>query len=229
MVSIVEYIYLIFRILIVFCGIMLIIRVLGKREVGQLSIFDLVVLLLIADLGSIGIDDENKFYVSLIGLAVLLILQKIFSFLTIKFSSLRSLFEGDPTIIVQNGKINLKAMKKEMYSVDDLITQIREKKIMDLSEVSLAVLETNGTLSVFRKAKYSKIRLPIILSGKICNENLDYFNMTKDEIITFINSKKIDIENIIYASYDNDFVYFYEKNNNKTLLTLKKLDWKRQN
>lgn len=224
-----EYIFLILRVLLIFMSIMIIIRILGKREVGELSIFDLVVLLLIADLGSIGIDEPSKLGISIISLVLLLLLQKFFSLLLIKVSKLRTLFDGDPTIIIQNGFINMRAMKKEMYSIDDLITQIREKKIMDLSEISLAILETNGTLSVFRKEKYQDTRLPIVLSGKICKENLEFFGLEEENINKFFQKHRLRLKNIIYASYDKKDVFYYENSTNRELLGLKTLSWKRQN
>ncbi len=223
-----EYFYLILRVLFVFLLTMLIIRILGKREIGELSIFDLVVLLMIADLGSIGIDEAEKFLLSILCLLILLILQKLFSYLTIKFSKLRNVLEGKPRIIIYNGLIDLNAMRKEKYTIDDLLTQIRDKKIMDVSEVRLAVLETNGTLSVFRKEKYSKARLPIILSGNYCDENLSALNLNVDDISNFFKVNKIDIKKVIYASYDTIQVFFYLKDNNKKQLPLMTLNWHRQ-
>ena len=220
-----EYFYLILRVLAVFLLTMIIIRILGKREIGELSIFDLVVLLMIADLGSIGIDESKKFLLSILCLLILLVLQKIFSYLTIRFSKLRNVLEGNPRIIIYNGLIDLTAMRKEKYTIDDLLTQIRDKKIMDISEVRLAILETNGTLSVFRKEKYSKSRLPIILSGDFCEENLRYLDLNKNDIFLFFKANKIDIKRIIYASYDTNQVFFYLKDNNKKQLPLMILNW----
>lgn len=220
-----EYFYLILRVLAVFLLTMIIIRILGKREIGELSIFDLVVLLMIADLGSIGIDESKKFLLSILCLLILLVLQKIFSYLTIRFSKLRNVLEGNPRIIIYNGLIDLTAMRKEKYTIDDLLTQIRDKKIMDISEVRLAILETNGTLSVFRKEKYSKSRLPIILSGDFCEENLRYLDLNKNDISLFFKANKIDIKRIIYASYDTNQVFFYLKDNNKKQLPLMILNW----
>lgn len=224
-----EYLYLLLRVLVIFLVIMAIIRILGKREVGELSIFDLVVILMIADIGSFGIDEKEKFLMSLICLVLLFVLQKIFSILMIKVAKLRSFFEGNPTIIVQNGLINMEAMKKELYTVDDLITQIRERDVMDVSEVSLAVLETNGTLSVFRKERYNKTRLPLIMSGVICKENLDYFELQENQIQNFLKKHHLNLDKIIYASYDTEDLYYYENKNNKKLLSLKKVSWPKQN
>ncbi len=223
-----EYFYLILRVLCVFLLTMLIIRILGKREIGELSIFDLVVLLMIADLGSIGIDESEKFLLSILCLLILLILQKCFSYLTIKFSKLRNILEGKPRIIIYDGLIDIVAMRKENYTIDDLLTQVRDKKIMDISEVRLAVLETNGTLSVFRKEKYSTSRLPIVLSGNCCDENLKALNLNYNDILIFFKANKIDIKKVIYASYDLKQVFFYLKDNNTKQLPLMILDWHKQ-
>ena len=204
-----NYLFLVFKISAIFFTLIILLRILGKREVGELSIFDLVVLLIIADVASLGIDNDEFFIPSFICLGVLVILQKILSYILLHNAKYRSLIDGDPTIIVKDGNLLLENMKKEHYTIDDLIAQMRLEHIMDISEIKLAILETNGTLSVFRYSQFNELRLPIITSGNIIEENLIYFNLDKADIRILLNDNNLDIKKILYASYGNGCLYFF--------------------
>lgn len=212
-----EYINVFIRTGVIFCLIMAIIRMLGKREVGELSIFDLVVLLVIANVGSICIDDSKLFATSIVGLVSIFLLQKIFTFLVVKFARLRNISDGSPRIIIMNGILNYEAMKKELYTVDDLVTQMRYFRIMDISEIQLAILETNGVLSVFKKVDYNYISLPIILSGVFESNVLEEFRMNKESIKWILDKESIKLRNIFYATTDGLKLYVYslDKKNRK--------------
>ncbi len=158
--------------------ILIIIRLLGKREIGEISIFDLVVLLLIADISTIGIQNNNLL-ISIISLLCLLILQKVLAYIVLKYPKTRTLFDGKYSIIIINNKVNIKEMKKQKYSFDDLITQARVQGIISLDEIELAILEASGELSVFKKKEY-KTTLPVIVSGEIDQESLTYLNISID-------------------------------------------------
>ena len=100
-----EYFTIIFRTLFFYFFIVFVYRVMGKREVGQISIFDLVILLIIADIGAMGIDDKKLFLPALLCLFLLLCLQKIFSFILLHIARLRQVVDGSPLVLVYNGKI----------------------------------------------------------------------------------------------------------------------------
>ena len=112
----VNYLFLILKICVIYLSVIIILRILGKREVGELSIFDLVILLIIADIASIGIDNTEFFIPGLVCLVTLAVLQKIFSYILLKFARLRGVCDGNPTIIIYNGIINIKNMSKELYT-----------------------------------------------------------------------------------------------------------------
>ena len=152
-----EYILILLRAFCIFIVLMIIIRLLGKREVGELSVFDLAIILIISDIGAMGIDEKKLFLPAICCLVLLLILQKSFSFLLLKFSSLRSFIDGSPRILIYKGEILFNNLKKEAYTIDDLLNQIHQEGILDISEVNLAILETSGTLAVFSKKRYKEI------------------------------------------------------------------------
>lgn len=202
------------KILFIFFILIIIFRILGKREVGELSIFDLVILLIIADIASLGLDNNEFFWPSMASLLLLVILQKILSLILLKSNRLRAIVEGRPTIIVYDGIIKFDNMKKELYTMDDLISQMHEKHIMDINEIRLAVLETNGTLSIFRKSKFSNVILPIIVSGDYVIDNIKELNLDFDRIRECIKNNNLEIKKIMYASiYENQITYYYISTN----------------
>lgn len=175
-----------------------ILRFLGKREVAKLGIFELVILLIIADIASIGLDKTNltNFYIYVIPMILITILEKISSFLTLKIPTLRSFIEGKESIIVFNGKINIKEMKKQLYTTNDLISQLRINNISFIKDIKIGILETNGSLSLFKKDDI--IPLPIIISGKIQYSNLPYLDIDKEFILSKIkNIKRIELAYLI--------------------------------
>lgn len=215
MVSLMNYIWIIGKTVIIYFVIIFILRILGKREVGQLSIFDLVILLIIADIASIGIDNDEFFWASFCCLAVLAILQKLLSLILLHVAKLRKLFDGDPTIIVYNGVIKLKNMKKELYTMDDLVCQMRLENVMDISQIKLAILETNGTLSIIQKNESYNTILPIILSGELVMDNIKCLNYDINKIKKALSKHKLQLKKILYASIHHNTLTYYYHNKNK--------------
>ena len=195
-----EYILILLRAFCIFIVLMIIIRLLGKREVGELSVFDLAIILIISDIGAMGIDEKKLFLPAICCLVLLLILQKSFSFLLLKFSSLRSFIDGSPRILIYKGEILFTNLKKEAYTIDDLLNQIHQEGILDISEVNLAILETSGTLAVFSKKRYKEIFLSVVISGKLENENIKLLGLSKNYILKRVNEKKLKLKDIAFYS-----------------------------
>ena len=208
-----NYGMLFLKIAVVFFCLILILRILGKREVGELSIFDLVVLLIIADISALGIDNDEFIIPSYFCVFILVVLQKILSLLLIKVAKFRNIIDGSPTTVVMDGKLLIKNMRKEHYTVDDLVSQMRIEHIMDLDEIKLAILETNGTLSIFRKERFNEIKLPVIMSGQIVKDSLKLLNWDQKQFEERLKKHNIAFKKIIYASlHRNTFYYYYREN-----------------
>lgn len=141
---------LIIKTLAIYFIILLIMKFMGKREIGQLSLFDFVVLLLIADVAVLSIDETENFFVYVIPIFILAIIQKILAFALLKVPNLRNFFDGKEAIIIFDGKLNIKEMRKQNYNVDDLLPQLRLKNIKSLSEIRYLFLEPNGEISIFK-------------------------------------------------------------------------------
>ena len=146
------YFIMIIKTTILYFFIMFVYRIMGKKEVGQLSIVDLIVTILIAELAAISIENaESSIFVSIIPIIVLVAIQIILSYTSLKSKSFRHFVEGKPTVIIKNGRIVFSEMVKLRYSLDDLVLQLREQGINSIEEVKFAILENNGELSVFDK------------------------------------------------------------------------------
>ncbi|WP_054958153.1 DUF421 domain-containing protein [Paenibacillus dakarensis] len=127
-------------------------RIMGKREIGKLSIFDLVISIMIAEIAIFVLEDANKpLYDGLIPIAVLVTIQVLLAYWGLKNRKVRLLADGKPSIIVSKGKLNRNEMTKLRYNLDDLMQQLRGKDIDNLADVEFAILETSGQLTVIQK------------------------------------------------------------------------------
>lgn len=183
-------------------------KIMGKREIGQLSIFDFLIVLSVADIMIIGIENyKESSLLFIIPMSLIVLLQVIVSCLCMKFPKFRDLIDGKESIIIKNGKIQLKQMKKEKYNMSDLYVQLREKNIRSIDEVQYAILENNGKLNVFtfNSDNEKTFPLPLIISGKIEYDNLKLINKTEKWLMSQLNKQKINsIDNIFGASLVNN-------------------------
>ena len=150
--------------------IMVIYRIMGKREVGELSIMDLIVSIFIAEIAAISIDNyKQNMFLSVVPIVALVIIQVVISRISLKNSTIRSILDGDPSVIIERGKVNFKEMLQQRYNLDDLLVQLRSRGIKSIEEVDYAILETSGKLSVFKKDddKNRTYPLPVIIDGKV--------------------------------------------------------------
>lgn len=189
--------------------IFVIYRIMGKREVGQLSITDLVVSLLIAELTVISIEDyEKSMLYSLIPIIVLVLLQCILSYLSLKKPKFRIFLEGNPSVIIKGGKINYNEMLKQRYNLDDLLVQLRDKGYRSIEEVEYAILESSGTLSVFPyETGKSPLPLPLILDGDIQEDTIKHLKKDKKWVYNFLDKKDIKLEDVFFAFYKDRNIF----------------------
>ena len=193
--------------------IFIVYRMMGKREVGQLGIIDLIVSILIAELACISIENyDNNLMQSIIPIVTLLFLQVTLATLSLKLPKLRIFLDGNPSVIIKDGKVNYKEMIKQKYNLDDLMVQLREKGSRSIDEVEYAILESNGTLSIFkRNKKKTPLPLPIILDSHIQNETLKELNKDKKWLYNILKKKEIKLEEVFYAFYKDNNVFIIKK------------------
>jgi uncharacterized membrane protein YcaP (DUF421 family) len=136
----------------VFFAMLLLTRILGKREISQLSFLDFITGITIGDIGAnLSYNSEMSEAKGMISLLVWIFLPYTLSILTARSKKVRDLIDGQPTVVIQNGKVLEQNLARARYSVDDLLQQLRKKNIFRLADVEFAVLETSGTISVLQK------------------------------------------------------------------------------
>lgn len=204
------YINIIIKTILLYIFILISYRIMGKKEVGQLSIIDLIVTILIAELAAISIEQSNSsILISIVPITCLVIIEILFSYIGLKNSNLKKLIEGEPIVIIKEGKVNFKEMKNLRYSLDDLISQLREQGIKNIDEVNYAVLENNGKLSIFQNEK--EYPLPIIMDGKIDKNVIKDMNKTEEWVHNILKNKNIKLEQVFYAFYTKNKTYIIKK------------------
>lgn len=203
----------VFKTLFIYVLVAMIFRVMGKREVGQLGTFDLVVFILIAELVALALEHKDGFLINLVPVIILVLLQIVISKMSLKSVKFRNFVDGKPVIIIKNGIVNFKNMVEQRYTLDDLLLQLREKDVRSLDEVDYAILETNGKLSVFKKDDKDKktYPLPIILDGKVEFDNLYAIGKTKTWLLNTLIEKNINANDVFYAFTKNGELYIIRK------------------
>ena len=204
------YFNMILKTVVLYTFIIIVYRIMGKKEVGKLSIIDLIVSILIAELAAISIEESDRsIFTSLIPISILVIIQVILGYISLKNFKIRKLIDGDPKVIIKEGKVNFKEMTKLRYTLDDLISQLREQEVKSIEEVDYAVLENNGKLSVFKTCK--DYPLPIIVDG-----NIDYTvlkDMKKDDkwINKILLDNNLELNDVFYAFYSKNKTFIIRR------------------
>ena len=210
-----EFLTVIFRTVFFYFFILLIYRIMGKREIGQLSIQDLVVSILIAEMVAISIENTNdSLFLTVFPIAILVILELVSAFVALKFNKIRNIMEGKPVLIINQGKINFKEMIRQRYTLDDLLLELRTQKIKNLLDVEYAVLENNGKLSIF---KYNFLKMnsdnpfPLILDGVVQKDTLKYIKKDENWLNELLSKEKCSISEVFYCFYKNKKAYIILK------------------
>ena len=189
-------------------------KIMGKREVGELSVFDFIVSMLISQLIAVSIENyKDSIFFVIIPLITLVFFQVIIARLSLKSNKFRDLIDGKESVIINNGKLNFNEMVKQKYNLNDLLLQLRDKQIRAIEEVDYAILENNGKLSVFKKDDKDKktFPLPLILDGVIEEKNLNFINKNRKWLIDVLNKKNINQKDVFYAFYRKDDIYIIKK------------------
>ena len=195
--SIFSYVYLI-----------VLLRVLGKKEYSQLTMHDFVVFLLIADLMVMGFNGD--IIDSVIATLVLVVVDYVSNIISLKSKQMRDFIEGTPSMIIFNGKLNIKEMKRCKYTCDSLAQHLRQNGISSISEVAFACLENNGQLSVVSKKENNvKQIIPVIMDGEVNTDAL--YCVGYDEMWLVKNLKGYQISDIMYAVIEKERLFFISK------------------
>ena len=214
------------RAVILYIVVLIVMRLMGKREIGQLQPFELAISIMIADLASVpmselGIPITN----GIIPILALLVMYMIISLLNMKSMNFRKVISGQPSLLIYRGKIDEKILKKERITINELQERLRVDNIFNLSDVEYAILETNGEVTVIQKPEkrnlmpedlnispeYEGIPYDLVVDGKIMEENLK--SIGRDKVWLEKQLKKFDAipDNTLIATIDGKGDFFCQK------------------
>lgn len=196
-----------YRTILGYIYLFILMRFMGKREIGQLNLFDLIILLSIADIMVFGIDEFNySILYSFIPMLIVALIQKVIAVISLKSSRFRKLIDGNESIVIIKGKININEMKRVKYNMDDLYSQLREKNCKCIEQVEYAVLEANGKLSIFLNNESIDSSLPVIVSGKVNMPALRASGHNIRWLNNELSTNKLNIKDILGASIINGHI-----------------------
>ena len=214
----------------------LVTKILGKKQVSQLSLFDYVIGISIGNFAAeMTINLESEEFYGILAVIIFGLIAYLVSILTMKSIKLRRFFMGTPTILIQNGKILDNNFHKVKYDINDMLEQCRIKGYYDISDIEYAIVEANGELSVLPKetkrhltpcdmqlnVKKEGLCANVIIDGKVMKQNLSIINKDEEWLNHELKIKGKNLKDVLLATVDvNEKVIFYERNKNIQDLTV---------
>ena len=206
-------------------------KLLGKKQVSQLSMFDYVIGISIGNFAAeMTTDLELPYIDGIVAVLVFGLVAYLVSYSTLKSIKLRRFFMGVPTILIQNGKILINGLKRVKFDINDLLEECRSNGYFDISQIEYALMEANGNLSILPKGEYLPATVKdmnlkpekqtlcanVIIDSKIMDQNLNNVNKDRKWLMKELKVKGYqELNNILLATLDsNEKLIIYEKNNN---------------
>ncbi|HOK42125.1 MAG TPA: DUF421 domain-containing protein [Thermoclostridium caenicola] len=218
---------LIWKTLLLYIVIIVSMRLMGKRQIGQLQPFEFAVAVMISELAALPLtEDDRKLHHALIPIAVLVTCQLLISYISIKGVRIRGYICGKPTVVIRNGRMLEKTMRKEMCTINELLEQLRFHSVQNVSDVEYAILETNGQLSVILKSqkrpvtpedlkietKYEGCTIDLIIDGILMEETMKKMNIDKNWLDQQLKERGIsDYRMVFYAAVDTSGNLYVQK------------------
>lgn len=220
-----------FRAILLYILVLIVMRLMGKREIGQLQPFELAISIMIADLASIPMTDTGVPITNgIIPILGLLVMHLVISMLNMKSIKSREIICGKPTILVYRGKINEKALKKERFTINELQERLRGNNIFNLGDVEYAILETSGQVTVIQKPEkrntipedfnivpeYEGIPYDLVVDGQIMYNNLNAIGRNEEWLRKEVQKFKMKPEEALVVTIDGkNQIFCQKKENNK--------------
>ena len=205
------------RTIVLYIFVTLGIRLMGKRQIGEMQPNELVVTLLISEIAAIPLQDTSQPILNgVVAIFMLVILEIIISVITMKSLYVRKIMNGKSAVIIKNGVIDQNMMRQVRMTVLDLVELLRGQDVFDISTVAYAVLEVNGNLSVLLKSSEQPVTvkdidikkekatlpLPVISDGKIIRESLDALEISEEDIKSTVKKNSTDIKDDFLMTMD---------------------------
>lgn len=211
------------RATVLYLAIIFLMRLMGKRQIGELQPSELVITILLSEIASIPMQDNRvPILHSVVALFALVAYEIFSSALSLKSNRLRALIQGHPVTVIRDGEIDMKALGKLRMTVNDLISQLRQKDVFDISQVSYAVFETNGKISVLLKPENRSstakdlglcppdrgMPFAVVCDGKIVEETVAESGFDIGKINKLILSSKVPVEKIMILTVDKNGISY---------------------
>jgi len=206
------------RTLILYILIIIVLRLMGKRQIGQLQPSELVVALIIADLAAVPMSEVGIPLINgIIPIITLFIMEELLSYLSLKSERARGLISGKPSILIERGIIMEKELQQLRYNLNDLLEQLRLKNFSNVEDVNYAILETSGQLSVIPKEEKKPVTLKdmniktqiqhlpvtVIIDGRIISDNLYKIGLSNNWLANELKKNKIKSARDVFFAYLN--------------------------
>lgn len=206
------------RTVILYVLVVVTMRVMGKRQIGELEPYELAITIMIAELAAVPMQDRQIPLVNgFISIITLSFIQVTLSTLSLKFHWVRHVLDGSPSIVVRNGRIMEDEMRRARYNLNELLEQLRIKGYSDLADVEIAVLETSGDLSVIPTSqsrpvnpsdlgldtKDEKLPIPLIMDGRVMDNNLKEAGMSQASLEEELSKKGLKPKDVFFAMLDS--------------------------
>ncbi|XVN72115.1 DUF421 domain-containing protein [Brevibacillus gelatini] len=214
--------------------LLILLRMMGKRELGKLSVFDVVISIMLAEMAAMAIEDVEKpglqFYLPMLLIALLEI---VMAYISLKSKKFRDVVDGSADMIIENGEIREQAMRRNRLNMDDLLVHLRQKNVKNIADVEYAMMEPTGQMSVFLKqdkepltrgdlglpkekpvspVSYKGLPIPLILDGKVRQEALQKIGQNQLWLKREIRKYGIkDIREVSFCSIDEQGIIYIDK------------------
>lgn len=214
------------RTLILFAVVVVGLRLMGKRQIGQLQPYELVIVIMLSALAAVPMENTGVPLASgLLPILTLLVAQVALSFVSLKSQRARGVICGTPSIVIENGKIVEKELARLRYNINDMLEQLRSKNISNISDVEFAILENSGKLSVIPKSQkrplvpadmnlptsYEGLPVTLIIDGHVFFKNLAKINLNEDWLRSELQKFGVnDLRDVLFASLDTEGKLFYQ-------------------
>lgn len=214
------YIDILLRSVITFIGLLFLTLLMGRKQLSQITFFDYIVGITIGSIAaSIAVDRSIGIIDGIIATIVWCAMPIIIGYIAVKNIAFRRFVDGEPKVVIQNGIIINKNMLKEKYNMGDLLMQLRDKDVFDITEVEFAILEPNGKLSILKKSQYNPVTpkdmnivsnykglmIELVIDGRIISQHLKIINKDTQWLLDQLKSRNInDIKDVIFAGLQTD-------------------------
>jgi len=207
-----------FRTIIIYFVLVLSIRLMGKRQIGELQVSEFIIALMLSEIAVYPITSRSApLLQSILSILLLLSIEVIISFILLKSNRLKRLFYGSPTILIRNGEVIQSELKKNRIEIDEIMSELRQKGYSDISKIAYAILEENGKMSVFPSADVSPVTpsdLGIkvtesgiahvcVLDGTVIKSNLELISWSTDRLNKELKKQKAELSDVFLMTIDD--------------------------